>query len=106
MATVRIKDDVNTVLKAKAATDPEQRSVTQLVDHHMRVALGMIEPTAADAEPTPAPAPAARAPKAGPASMSKPRARRAATSGPAAKCPHPIGRRVMGNCLACGASVG
>ena len=105
MATVRVKDDVNTMLKAKAATDPEGRSATQLADHWLRVGLGMIEPEVPAPDPEPAPK-AARAPKPGRARITGPRARQAATAGPPAKCSHPIGRRVNGHCLVCGASVG
>lgn len=101
MATVRIADDVNKALKAMARDDPDGRSVTQLVDAALRRSTGLVITPAQEPEPE-----AARAPRSGPARIGRPRARQAATAGPNAKCPHPIGRRINGHCAACGASVG
>lgn len=92
MATVRIGDDVNDALKARATAPGEDRSVTQLVDEALRQYVGLA--------PIGTPAPRARA-----ASLGRPRARAARpTSQAAAKCPHPIGRRIGNQCAACGAS--
>lgn len=92
--TVRIEHDVNDALKAQAARPGETRSVTQLADHHLRHGLGL------------ATTPAGDQPRARPARVSSPRARR--TSGgptPPGKCSHPIGRRIGDHCAACGAKV-
>ena len=107
MATVRLQDDVNDRLKATAAADPE-RSVTQLVDHLLRIGLGMVPAPAATVdrprEPAPAAAPAARAP--GRASVGRPGGRaRGATRVTSSSCTHPIGRRIGNVCAVCGTSI-
>lgn len=103
MATVRIADEVNKAMKLRASVDLDGRSVTQLVDVAVREWLDRTMPQPA-APPAGQPA---RAPRPGPARIGRPRARQAAVAaGPRAKCPHPVGRRVGGVCLVCGASVG
>lgn len=100
MATVRITDEVNAAYKAKAKHDPQQRSVTQLVDEQLRRGAGL----PIDGEPAaPAEVVAPPDPRARRATMARPRARRDHPQ--TTRCPHPIGRRIGTMCAACGASV-
>jgi hypothetical protein len=98
---VRITTEVNDALKGMAGQPGEARSVTQIVDDTLRQLTGL-------AEPAP-PAEQAKA-RARPASMARPRARgqrpepRQLPTAAPAKCPHPVGRRIDGRCMACGAS--
>lgn len=100
MATVRLADDLNARMKAAAAKRRPPVSVTVLVAEACEQLLaGPPAPPPA----APAPAPAARAPEPQASSTTLARARRpTGIRGPVA-CPHPVGRRIGGVCMACGA---
>jgi len=104
VATVRLSDDLNARLKHEADQRRPPVSVTALVAEACEQLLAGPPP----APPT-APEPA-RAPEPAAARSSLSRARR--TTGRssnrqpgATPCSHPIGRRISGTCLVCGAKV-
>lgn len=100
MATVRLGDDLNARLKAAAAKRRPPVSVTVLVAEACEQML---------AGPATPPPPAARASEPEPARSTLSRARRPTTRSSrqqgATPCSHPIGRRIAGTCLVCGAKV-
>lgn len=97
MATVRLADDLNARMKAAAAKRRPPVSVTVLVAEACEQLL------AGPASPPPPAEPAARAADAPRATTTLARARRSTgVRGPVA-CLHPVGRRIGGVCMACGA---
>ncbi len=108
-STIRVADDVNDRLKALAAAPGETRSVTQLVDAVLRRHVGLVaEPPTSTRAPVDSADLTPSLPRAR-ASVGRPRARSArgrADSQAEAKCTHPVGRRIGGQCAACGATVG